>query len=1601
MKKLTTIFVCVLVGALIFGTAVSALVINGDFETGAFGAWSKSTFINNGFSSPPGAGGADLSAIVGGPGVVPLSLSDPRSNGNLRFPAYGNYSVRVNSELSYASGGYGQNGNAITQNIPAYIDPSDGKAHIKFTYAAVMVNPGSGHTPEQKPYFRVRAINTSNGNAVLYDFQSYVSEPGKNWQNGAAFGGEFWQYLDWTLIDLTPTPGNPVNAGDIVQVIVSAAGCSPSGHPGYVYVDEITDNEVAGPTVSATGPATTGTGSTLSYTYNYRNGAGSAISPTVSSTEPAGVTFTSVSDNANCSLSSGTVTCNFTNVPAGGTGSFTINGAVTAANGSQIAHGAYQIAATGFPTLGGQTVLTDVTSAATTTTVSSSAAPSVFGQNVVFTANVTSGSGTPTGTVQFVIDGANFGSPVTLSGGSAQINTSGLTVAGHTVQAIYSGGPGYSGSNGSLSGGQTVNKANTAVTVSSSPNPAVSGQGFTITANVVAVGPGSGTPTGTVTFYVDGNPVCTGVVLTSGQATCNTSGLPAGNHVITVTYGGDPNFNGGSGTQTGGQVVNKADTTVGVTASPNPSVYGQPVTYIATVGVVSPGSGTPTGTITFFADGNAVCSNVAMSGVQATCSLSSLTAGSYVITATYNGDPNFNTSNGLLAGGMTVNKADTTLDLASSVNPSVTGQSVTFTATVAAVSPGAGTPTGTVTFSVDGSAVCTNAAMSAGVATCTSSAFNAGNHPVAATYGGDSNFGASNGSLAGGQNVNKADTSLALAASVNPSVFGQTVTFTADVSVNAPGSGTPTGTVTFFADGNPICSNAALAGTQATCSTLGLSVGSHGITATYGGDVNFNGSGATLAGGFGVNKANTTTTVVSSLNPAVFGEPVTFTASVAPVAPGSGTPSGTVSFNIDGNILCANVVLATATGTCTLALPYSGTNIVVVAVYHGDSNFNQSAGSLTGGPLVITKANSTTQITNGAALGSPSHVGESYPVNWSVFVVAPGAGTPTGTVTVSDGSATCSSAVANGTCNLTSTTPGVKTITAVYSGDSNINGSSAAPAQHTVNVMISGRVQQFVAGGPNTNMQGVTVTLSGSASGTTTTDSNGVFTFSNLTGGGNYLLTPSNAVKTFDPLSRRYSGVNNNVTNADFVGFDFGNGPRDLKIVNQYVTPGDNVILPLVLENRGNETSLGFSLNYDPSPLKRDAIACGADAPGCSLDFDEPTPGRLGITVTLATPLASGAREIVTVKFRTHPTITDSNSLITFGDDPTVKATADASLNPLATGYSDGAVVFALGLESDVGGRHTGDGELMSNDVTLVRQMVVTNITADPMYNEFQRADAAPAGTKGDGLLDATDIVQARRFTVGLDSGVTPGGPYRPAAPPSAPARAVSTTRSMRIASTTASSGGEVTLPVELVGLGDEVASSFTLNFDPMKLGNPRVSLANGLSSEVSLTTKTDEPGRVTVLVDSANALTYAKGASQFVVVTFDVSAKAASGDTLVAFGSDPTPSAISDERGNKLEAVYTDGKITISGPNADGVEVSGRVLTADGRGLRNAEVWLVDANGTTRKVTTSSFGYYRFDGVLVGERFTLAVWSRSFRFENRSITVSGDMSEVDLVGRK
>ena len=123
--------------------------------------------------------------------------------------------------------------------------------------------------------------------------------------------------------------------------------------------------------------------------------------------------------------------------------------------------------------------------------------------------------------------------------------------------------------------------------------------------------------------------------------------------------------------------MNQVSTTVGVSSSLDPSTYGQAVNFAATVT-----GNNPTGTVQFYVDGGLFDTETLMSGVATSINTSTLAVGTHTVTATYSGDANNTGGTGTLSGGQVVNTASAGISVGSRLNPSNSGQSVTFTATI-------------------------------------------------------------------------------------------------------------------------------------------------------------------------------------------------------------------------------------------------------------------------------------------------------------------------------------------------------------------------------------------------------------------------------------------------------------------------------------------------------------------------------------------------------------------------------------------------------------------------------------------------------------------------------------------------------------------------------------------------------------------------------------------------------------------------------------------------------------------------------------------------------------------------------------------------------
>jgi hypothetical protein len=292
--------------------------------------------------------------------------------------------------------------------------------------------------------------------------------------------------------------------------------------------------------------------------------------------------------------------------------------------------------------------------AASNTALGLSTASPVYSQPETLTATVHGPGapqpGTPTGTVTFFDSSSPLGTAGLDASGVARLTTATLGLGAHSITASYSGSAVYTGSTTGASS-LTVSQAQSATGLSTSANPAPAGGSVTITAAITPVGPATGTPSGSATFFDGSTQLGTATLDGSGRASINRT-LTFGSHQLSATYAGDGNF-GPSDTSASPYtetVLNPSVTGIGSSASHNTAVVGTAVTFSAqvTAGAGTPGGqAPPTGTITFKDGSTSISSALPLgAGNQAAFTTSSLTPGSHSISAVYSGDAAFVPSTG-------------------------------------------------------------------------------------------------------------------------------------------------------------------------------------------------------------------------------------------------------------------------------------------------------------------------------------------------------------------------------------------------------------------------------------------------------------------------------------------------------------------------------------------------------------------------------------------------------------------------------------------------------------------------------------------------------------------------------------------------------------------------------------------------------------------------------------------------------------------------------------------------------------------------------------------------------------------------------------------
>jgi hypothetical protein len=524
-----------------------------------------------------------------------------------------------------------------------------------------------------------------------------------------------------------------------------------------------------------------------------------------------------------------------------------------------------------------------------------------------------------------------------------------------------------------------------------------------------------------------------------GVATCTTSSLAVGTDTITATYSGDSNHSGSAGTLSGGQSVTAAATSIAVTSvSPAAEDYGAdtPTTITAVLSWSGSGAAPTASHVTIGGNGNGsygATSCGAASGNTITCTstytpTTADTPGSYTETAAFTADGNYSAASSTQTNNFAINAATSTTAVSSSLNPSVLGQSVTFTATINGENGAVKgrvkqrVVSGSVTWSANtGCGTTSVTAGNPGTATCTTTSLGVGTDAITATYSGDSNHSGSTGTLSGGQVV-------------SPVPLSQTITFTTPAPATAKSGDAFTVAATGGGSGNPVTFSV---GTGSVCILSGSAtytmISNSGfcyVVANQAGNSNYAAAPQvteTVTAVKTVTKVAPTVTFTGAPSSAAYLSTFTVaTTQNSGITPTITSTPATVC-TVSGNV----VTMKNGTGTCTVKAAWA-TN-----AYYLAASLTQS--------VTATKLATTTAITNAVPQTNPLQV-EVY------FGVSNGANAVAGnvTVTASPSGKHCTGTVATGKCLLTFTAAGSQTLTAVYAGNTDNTTSTSAPYGITV-----------------------------------------------------------------------------------------------------------------------------------------------------------------------------------------------------------------------------------------------------------------------------------------------------------------------------------------------------------------------------------------------------------------------------------------------------------------------------------------------------------------------------------------------------------------------
>jgi subtilase family serine protease len=997
---------------------VSALINQKHGEQGNLAPGLYALRTTNGVFNDIQQGSAQLKCAAGSPGC----------------DATGQIGYAASTGFDLATGLGAVNANGLVSN---WASPELGSGAVNVSLAISPVQTNNTYNPAANVTLTATVLSSGGGTAPTGSVVFYDSTTSLNLTQPLTINSS--GVVSTTLEGVFALGGNEMIAEYTGDTNYAATNSNP---PVNVNTQASTTSLTVNPATTTAAP-----GQNISVTVNLTVG-----SPVAGTVNPSGVVTLNVDGGqetytASLSTSGGVTTASFPSV-------------LIPANGTLTTHTLQAIYPSNTDYSGSTSPQVVITVSKTTPSVFLTPATStpLPGSNLLLTATISptiSESAPPTGTVTFTMDGAQVGT-VTVSTGTPS-STATLTITApqtgtHTLVATYNGDSVYNTAT-SNNATITVSKIPTTLSLNPATTTPIGGSSLLLTATLTPTTSTSATPTGNVTFSLDGSNIGTGNLVNGTTATFTMTVPASGSHTVQAVYAGDTNFNSANSSVVTLTVAKIVTSTVATPTTTTPA-SGSTLQVSATITPASYTSSLPTGNVVFTLDGTTTEGTATLvSGTPSTATVTFTvpSAGTHTVTAAYSGDTNYaaSTSNAVT---LTVAKTTTTLTITPSTTTPLAGSSLQVTADIFPAATLTSLPSGTVTFTIDGinEGIGTVTSGSPATTSLTFTVPSAGSHVLGATYSGDTNYLGSTATSVT-LNVSKSTPTVVVTPATQTPSAGSNLQVTASISPPASGGTSPSGTVNFALDGNNIGTSLVIAGSPstATITITAPSVGTHNLTATYNGDSNYN-SVSAVGVTITVSKGSTTLTVTPSTTTPLGGSNFQITATISATVSGSTFPSGTVTFLLDGANAGNATIIGGTTASTTIVAPTTGTHSLQ-ATYSGDSNFNGSVSTT----VNITVARTPTTLVVTPSTTTPA-LGATLPVTATITPSTLGATLPSGTITFTvDGVTTSIQAVTPGSpstasVSLPALTPGTHQIAATYTGDNYYASSTATSVTVTV-----------------------------------------------------------------------------------------------------------------------------------------------------------------------------------------------------------------------------------------------------------------------------------------------------------------------------------------------------------------------------------------------------------------------------------------------------------------------------------------------------------------------------------------------------------------------